>query len=90
MENYDREIYMNKLRGFENKAHLEYVCKLRKPLYNLNQAPRAWYDKINKFLTHSGYSIAYADSSLFVKAREGKLATILVHEDDLILTSDNE
>ena len=36
----DQEICMNQLRGFENKAHLEYVCKLRKSFYGLKQVPR--------------------------------------------------
>ena len=31
----NREIYMNQPRGFKNKAHLKYVCKLRKTFYNL-------------------------------------------------------
>lgn len=31
----DREIYMNQPRGFENKAHPEYICKLRKAFYGL-------------------------------------------------------
>ena len=77
-------------RGFESGAHPEYVCKLRKALYGLKQAPRAWYGKIVEFLTQSGYSVAYVDSSLFVKAREGKLAIVLVYVDDLIVTGDDE
>ena len=76
--------------GFESGAHPEYVCKLRKALYGLKQAPRAWYGKIAEFLTHSGYSVAHADSSLFVKAGEGKLAIVLVYVDDLIVTGDDE
>lgn len=31
----DQEIYMNKLRGFENQAVPEYVYKLRKAFYDL-------------------------------------------------------
>lgn len=69
---------MNQLRGFENKTHLEYVCKLREALYGLKKAPRAGYGKIIEFLTQSGYLVAHADSSLFVKASEGKLVIVLV------------
>ena len=39
---------------------------------------------------HPEYSVAHIDSNLFVKGNEGKLATILVYMDDLILTSDDE
>ncbi|XP_068344148.1 uncharacterized mitochondrial protein AtMg00810-like [Pyrus communis] len=38
----------------------------------------------------SGYSVAHADSSLFVKANGGKLAIVLVYVDDLIITGDDE
>ena len=59
-------------------------------LYGLKQAPRAWYGKIAEFLLQSGYSVAPADSSLFVKARDEKLAIILVYVDDLINTGDDD
>ncbi|KAM1630317.1 hypothetical protein ACFX2K_018465 [Malus domestica] len=86
----DREIYMIQPMGFQSQDHPEYVCKLRKALYGLKQAPRAWYGKIAEFLTQSGYSVTPADSSLFVKANEGKLAIVLVYVDDLIITGDDE
>ena len=68
----DQEIYMNQSRGLENKIHLKYVYKLIKAFYVLKQASRTWYGKIAEFLTQSGYLVAHANSSLFVKASEGK------------------
>ena len=47
-----------------------------------------WYGKIIEFLLQSGYSVAPADSSLFVKARERKLAIVLIYVDDLIVIGD--
>lgn len=52
--------------------------------------PRAWYGKIAEFLTQSAYTVAPADSSLFVKAQDGRLAIVLVYVDDLIITGDDE
>ena len=86
----DREIYMGQPMGFQSEDHPEHVCKLRKALYGLRQAPRAWYGKIAEFLTHSGYSVTSADSSLFVKAKGGRTAIVLVYVDDLIITGDCE
>lgn len=86
----DREIYMEQPGGFESKAHPSYVWKWKKALYGLKQAPRAWYGKIAEFLLQSEYSVAPADSSLFVKERDGKLAIVLVYVDDLIITGDDE
>lgn len=85
----DREIYMEQPKGFESKSHPSYVCKLKKALYGLKQAPRAWYGKIAEFLVQSGYLMTPADSSLFVKTREGKVAIVLVYVDDLIITGDH-
>lgn len=86
----DREIYIDQPLGFQSQDYLEHVCKLRKALYWLKQAPRAWYGKIVEFLTHSGYYVTHADSSLFVKNAEGKTVVILVYVDDLIVTGDAE
>ncbi|KAL0423114.1 UNVERIFIED_CONTAM: Retrovirus-related Pol polyprotein from transposon RE1 [Sesamum radiatum] len=81
---------MNQPMGFLSPDHPEYVCKLRKALYGLKHAPKAWYGKIAEFLTHSGYLMTSADSSLFTKAKERKLAIVLVYVDDLIITGDCE
>lgn len=86
----DRVIYMEQPRGFENKDYPNHVCKLKKALYGLKQAPRAWYGKIGEFLVQNDYTMASADSSLFVKVRGDKLAIILVYVDDLIITGDDE
>ena len=59
-------------------------------LYGLKQAPKAWYGKIAEFLVQSGYSVAHADFSLFVKTRERKLVAVLVYGDHLIIIGDNE
>ena len=75
---------------FQSRDHPEYVCKLRKAHYGLKQALRAWYCKIAKFMTQSGYSITPADSSLFSKANEGKIAIMLVYIDDLIIIGDDK
>ena len=86
----DHEIYMDETKGFKSKSHPDYVCKLKKALYGLKQALRARYGKIAEFLVQCGYSMAPGDSSLFVKAREGRITIVLVYVDDLIITSDDE
>lgn len=72
----DRDIYMEQPKGFKNKENPGCVYKLKKALYGLKQAPRAWYGKIAKFLVQSGYSVAPADSSLFIKAQSEKLTIV--------------
>ncbi|CAA0812714.1 cysteine-rich RLK (RECEPTOR-like protein kinase) 8 [Striga hermonthica] len=86
----DREIYMVQPAGFEDRENPGYVCKLKKALYGLKQALQAWYGKIAEFLIQCGYSVAPADSNLFIKKRERKLAIMLVYVDDIIITGDDE
>ena len=52
--------------------------------------PRAWFGKIAEFLIQSGYLVAPAYSSLFVKLQGSKLAVVLVYVDDLIIIGDDE
>ncbi|GJU48719.1 retrovirus-related pol polyprotein from transposon TNT 1-94, partial [Tanacetum coccineum] len=52
----EEEVYVNQLDGFVNPNHLEKVYRLRKALYELKQAPRAWYDELSKFLITKGFS----------------------------------
>nr|GEW16095.1 retrovirus-related Pol polyprotein from transposon TNT 1-94 [Tanacetum cinerariifolium] len=51
------EVYVAQPDGFVDPDHLEKVYRLRKALYGLNIAPRAWYDELSKFLTSKGQSI---------------------------------
>jgi Reverse transcriptase (RNA-dependent DNA polymerase) len=82
----DREIYTHQPQELESKTHLEFVCKLKKVLYELKQTPRAWYLKIIEFLVRSGYTVTTLGSSLFIKDIEGKLIIVLMY--DFILIGD--
>ena len=86
----DREIYMVQPMGFESKEKARYICKLRKRLCGLKQAPRACFGKIDEFSIQSGFFIAPANSNLFVKKHGDKLVVVLVYVDDLIITGDDE
>nr|GFB70488.1 Gag-Pol polyprotein [Tanacetum cinerariifolium] len=50
------EVYVAQPDGFVDPDHPEKVYRLRKALYGLRQAPRAWYDKLSKFLTSKGFT----------------------------------
>jgi hypothetical protein len=42
----DRDTYMEQPQRFKSEAHPNYICKLKKALYKLNQVPRVWYGNI--------------------------------------------
>jgi hypothetical protein len=46
----EEEVYIEHPKGF-SLSKIEYcVCKLKKTLYGLNQAPKAWYSRLDKYL----------------------------------------
>eukprot|EP00253_Pinus_taeda_P035994 PITA_35994 len=79
------EIYMEQPIGFI-QTDSSLVCRLKKSLYGLKQAHRAWYAKMDSFLLESGFSRCHSDNTVYTK-KEGKSLIILVlYVDDLILT----
>nr|GEY39052.1 hypothetical protein [Tanacetum cinerariifolium] len=59
------EVYVAQPDGFVDPDHPEKVYRLRKALYRLKQAPRAWYDELSKFLTSKGFTKVTIDLTLF-------------------------
>lgn len=76
--------------GFADSQFLDHVCQLKKALYDLKQAPRAWFQRLSAFLIRDGFTCYKADTSLFVFKRESCIAYLLVYIDDLILTENHE
>nr|GEU54711.1 uncharacterized mitochondrial protein AtMg00810-like [Tanacetum cinerariifolium] len=53
-----KEVYVNQPDGFVDSHHPNKVYRLKKALYGIKQAPRAWYDELSNFLIHqSPYGI---------------------------------
>lgn len=78
-------VYMEFPPGFEDRFGSK-VCKLRKFLYGLKQSPRAWFNKFTRSIKTQGQT----DHTMFVKfSAEGKVAILIVHVDDIILTGDD-
>jgi hypothetical protein len=44
------EVYIEKPLGFEVHGRESHVCRLKKALYGMKQAPRAWYWRIDAYL----------------------------------------
>ncbi|GKB03159.1 gag-pol polyprotein, partial [Tanacetum coccineum] len=47
------EVYVNQPDGFVDPHHPDKVYRLKKALYKLKQAPKAWYDELSNFLDHA-------------------------------------
>ena len=86
----EEEVYMSLPLGFEEDKKNRMVCKLKKSPCGLKQSPRAWFDRFLKVIRSHGYSQGQTDHTLFVKhSSDGKITTLIVYIDDIILTRGN-
>nr|GFB90601.1 retrovirus-related Pol polyprotein from transposon TNT 1-94 [Tanacetum cinerariifolium] len=49
------EVYVGQPPGFVSKQYPDHVYTLDKALYDLKQAPQAWYGVLSQFLIKSGF-----------------------------------
>ncbi|GKE73269.1 retrovirus-related pol polyprotein from transposon TNT 1-94 [Tanacetum coccineum] len=59
------EVYVSQPEGFIDPDHPTHVYCLKKALYDLKQAPRAWYDTLSRFLLDNKFSKSAVDPTLF-------------------------
>jgi hypothetical protein len=82
------EVYIEKPQGFEVEDRKSHVCRLKKALYGLKKAPRAWHGHINSFLTSLNFTKSKADSNLYFKVMNDEPVILLLYVDDLFLTGE--
>nr|GEX45639.1 copia protein [Tanacetum cinerariifolium] len=83
------EVYVSQPKGFIDPEFPNHVYRLKKALYDLKQAPRAWYDKLSSFLIEHGFTKGIVDPTLFTRRHEGDILLIQVYVDDIIFGSTN-
>ncbi|GAA0149465.1 transmembrane signal receptor [Lithospermum erythrorhizon] len=80
------EVFMMQPPGFVDERYPNYVCKLHKSIYGVQQAPRTWFHCLQEFLLTYGFLQSRADSSLFIFTRAGVRLVMLVYVDDILVT----
>ena len=65
------------------------VCRLKKSLYGLKQASRAWYEKIDHFLINIGFKWCEFDHSIYVLLVHGDTFIVAFYVDDLFIVGNN-
>ena len=63
----NEEVYVEQPKGFVDPSFPKHVYKLKKALYGLKKAPRAWYERLIEFFGENGYRKGSIDKTLFVK-----------------------
>jgi hypothetical protein len=81
---------MQQPQGYEVKGKDNLVCKLKKSLCGLKQAPRQWYLKFDMFMIEEGYSRCHSDHCVYFKRLEnGSYIILVLYGDDMIFTGSN-
>ena len=61
------------------------MCSLKKALYVLKQAPRAWYGRRDGFLMRLGFTKSKVDSNLYYNIEDDGIMILLLYVDDMLL-----
>ena len=83
-------VYMIRPPVFKNQSKPNHVFKLKKAIYGLKQASRAWYTTLKNVLLELGFDNSRADSSLFIYRKNSIICYFLVYVDDIVITRNNK
>ena len=86
----EEEVHIEQPQGFEVEDRWTHVCKLKKALCGLKQAPRSWYERIDSFLSSMGFTKSKVDPNLYLKIVEDEPVILLLYVDDLFLTGNKK
>nr|GEZ55940.1 retrovirus-related Pol polyprotein from transposon TNT 1-94 [Tanacetum cinerariifolium] len=81
------EVYICQPEGFVDPDHPTHVYHLKKAQYGLNQAPRAWYDTLSRFLLDNKFSKGSVDLTLFTRKIGKHILLVQIYVDDIIFSS---
>ncbi|GJT85846.1 retrovirus-related pol polyprotein from transposon TNT 1-94 [Tanacetum coccineum] len=80
----NEEVYVAQPSGLIDFEKPDHVYKLKKALFGLKQAPKAWYDRLKAFLIKHEYKMRMVDNTLFTKKKSSNLIIVQIYVDDII------
>jgi hypothetical protein len=80
------EVYVEQLAGFIVAGKEHKVLKLKKALYELHQAPRAWNAKLDDTLLSPGFWRTPSEHTIYIRWNGNVQLVVGVYVDDLIIT----
>jgi hypothetical protein len=81
----EEEVYIEQPQGFEVEDRKTHVCRLKKAMYELKQAPRSWYGIIDSFLMSLAFTKTKFDLNLYFKVMTDEPVILLLYVYDLFL-----
>ncbi|KAK3122095.1 hypothetical protein QOZ80_8BG0665070 [Eleusine coracana subsp. coracana] len=80
------EVYVHQPPGFVIPGKEDKVLRLRKALYGLRQAPRAWNAKLDSTLKGMGFEQSPHEAAIYRRGNGGNALLVGVYVDDLVIT----
>ena len=84
----EEEIYMDILSRYIETSG-KAVCKLQRTLYGLKQSLWAWFGRLSLAMRKYGFQQSNSNHTLFLKCRQGKITTLIMYVDDMIITGND-
>jgi hypothetical protein len=81
-----KEIYVHQPLGFVIPVKEGKVLRLRKALYGLRQAPRAWNAKLDSTLKGMGFGQSPHEATIYRRGNGGNALLVGIYVDDLVIT----
>lgn len=81
---------LNNYRNLKITLFKNHIFKFFKILYDLKQAPWAWYERLNLFLISKIFMIGKIDTTLFIKHFNNNFFVVQIYIDDIIFDTSNE
>jgi hypothetical protein len=80
------EVYVRQLAGFIIASQERKVLRLRKAMYGLRQAPRAWNSKLDDTLKKMNFIQSEHEHVMYMRSRGDDILLVGVYVDDLVIT----
>jgi len=66
------------------------VCKMKKELYGLKHAQKAWYSRLDMYLQQQGFRKGNAENNLYIKVDQDSILIIEVYVNEIIFGSHDD
>ncbi|GJS34762.1 retrovirus-related pol polyprotein from transposon TNT 1-94 [Tanacetum coccineum] len=81
------EVYVSQPEGIVDLDHPTHVYRLKKALYGLKLALRAWYNTLSRFILDNKFSKGVVDPMLFTRKTSKHILLVQIYVDDIIFAS---
>ncbi|GJV90318.1 integrase, catalytic region, zinc finger, CCHC-type containing protein [Tanacetum coccineum] len=80
----EEKVYVSQPEGFIDPDHPTHVYRMKKALYGLKRAPRAWYNTLSRFLLDNKFSKGVVDPTLFTWKTGKHILLVQIYVHDII------